>query len=176
MRTERDGINVHGNVQGFTGEDLHFENQGDDVYAVWGAGGGRGVAFTGLGKPEDVDCGLSNTPATDIVFRRVFAGPGTSSWSSCAHVFGAGRVVYDELTCCATQSPHPYPAVGIADTFCPDYHRADITVKGLRWFDNAEAEKDWCADATRPTRVGQPTAGTAAGWKGDRLHTDALGC
>ena len=28
-----------------------------------------------------------------IVFRRVFAGPGTSSWSSCAHVFGAGRVV-----------------------------------------------------------------------------------
>jgi hypothetical protein len=84
--------------------------------------------------------------------------------------------VYDELTCCATQSPHPYPAVGIADTFCPDYHRADITVKGLRWFDNAEAEKDWCADATRPTRVGQPTAGTAAGWKGDRLHTDALGC
>ena len=99
-----------------------------------------------------------------------------SGRSRCAHVFGAGRVVYDELTCCATQSPHPYPAVGIADTFCPDYHRADITVKGLRWFDNAEAEKDWCADATRPTRVGQPTAGTAAGWKGDRLHTDAVGC
>ena len=85
--------------------------------------------------------------------------------------------MYDELTCCASQSPQSFCVAHRRHILTPkDYHRADITVKGLRWFDNAEAEKDWCADATRPTRVGQPTAGTAAGWKGDRLHTDALGC
>ena len=27
MRTLRDGVNVHGAVVGWTGEDLHFENQ-----------------------------------------------------------------------------------------------------------------------------------------------------
>ena len=34
MRTLRDGVNVHGHVVGFVAEDLHFENQGDDVRAT----------------------------------------------------------------------------------------------------------------------------------------------
>ena len=32
------------------------------------------------------------------------------------------------------------------------------------------------AGRMRPTRVGQSDRRTAAGWKGDRLHTDAIGC
>ena len=46
MHTERDGINVHGRVEGWVGEDLHFESAGDDVFAVWGAGGGERIDHT----------------------------------------------------------------------------------------------------------------------------------
>ena len=89
MRTMRDGINVHGHVVGWLGEDLHFENCGDDVYAVispsspvishelkpsppdlrrparyavWGAGGGSDVYQTGFPEPY-VKCGLANSPS-----------------------------------------------------------------------------------------------------------------
>jgi len=62
--------------------------QGDDVFAVWGAGGGAAVDQTGFDPPY-AKCGLSNAPASDVVFRRTFA-KGISDWSSCAHLFGAG--------------------------------------------------------------------------------------
>ena len=149
MRTLRDGINVHGHVVGFVGEDLHFENQGDDVrafagtwvhssksacrcgqvFAVWGAGGGD-VNQTGFSKPY-AKCGLTNTPATDVSFTRTFA-KGISDWSSCAHVFGAGTVTYDQLVCCDLNG---YPALSLDSTFCPDYSRADVTLDRLAWYD-----------------------------------------
>lgn len=172
MRTVRDGINVHGNVVNWRGEDLHFENQGDDVFAVWGAGGGRHVDQTGFAEPF-VKCGLTNRPASDIVFRRTFAKPG-GEWSSCAHIFGAGTVVYDRMLCCARQPTNPYPALSIASTFCPDYSHANVTFKDLHWY-NHKAE-DLC-------RLGGPTPVYAAaadapatGWKQSHLRIQELGC
>ena len=166
------GINVHGDVRNWTGEDLHFENQGDDVYAVWGAGGGAQVDGTGLGKPY-AKCGLSNTPASDITFRRVFAGAGASEWSSCAHVFGVGRVVYDQMLCCSTPSNHP--ALIVDSSFCPDYKAANVTVRGLRWFRGAD---DLCAaeDGASPVSAGTLSEGSATGWKRSDLDLRGLGC
>ena len=169
MRTKRDGINVHGHVVGWTGEDLHFENQGDDVYAVWGGGGGWNVPFSGLGGGEP-KCGLSNTPASQVTFRRTFAGAGTSSWSSCAHIFGAGRVEYDQMLCCGTPSNHP--ALIIDGSFCPSYANADVSVRRLRWFRGAT---DLCQQGWGEKPVA-PTAGWATGWKGSALDLSALGC
>ena len=172
MRTKRDGINVHGHVANWTGEDLHFEEQGDDVFAVWGAGGGRQVDQTGFAEPF-VKCGLTNRPASEIVFRRTFAKPG-GEWSSCAHIFGAGTVVYDQMLCCARQQTNPYPALSIASTFCPDYSHANITFKDLHWH-NHKGE-DLC-------RLGGPTPVYAAaanapatGWKQSSLRVQELGC
>jgi hypothetical protein len=136
MRTVRDGINVHGNVINWTGTDLHFENTGDDVFAVWGAGGGD-VDQLGFDAPY-AKCGLTNAPATDVSFTRVFA-KGISDWSSCGHVFGAGRVVYDQMACCDLNG---YPAMSIDSTFCPSYAHANVTLENLQWFDGKA--KDMC--------------------------------
>ena len=140
MRTVRDGINVHGNVVNWTGSDLHFENTGDDVFAVWGAGGGN-VDQLGFDAPY-AKCGLTNTPATDVSFTRVFA-KGISDWSSCGHVFGSGRVVYDQMACCDVND---YPAMSIDSTFCPAYAHANVTLDNLQWFDGNG--KDRC-DSTK---------------------------
>lgn len=133
LRTGRDGINVHGNVINWTGEDLHFENTGDDVFAVWGAGGGKDVQQTGFYQQQKpyAPCMMSNPPATDIVFRRVFA-KGISAWSSCAHTFGAGKVVYDQMMCCDNNG---YPALQIDKTFCPTYPDANVSLSNLAWHD-----------------------------------------
>ena len=124
-------------------------------------------------------CGLNNTPATDVVFRRTFAGPGASSWSSCSHVFGAGRVSYEDMTCCRTTSN--YPALIVDSSFCPDYTHGFITVKRLRWFRDAT---NLCASAgTAAGAVSAGAAGDAQGegkgdihWKESRLDTSELGC
>ena len=236
MRTMRDGINVHGHVVGWLGEDLHFERCGDDVYAVWGAGGGADVDQTGFDKPcapsrrescgphsggfpppldqpptpldqmaaarpwllllpstplypmaaarsearrpisrcADVKCGLTNRPATDIVYRRVFAKPG-GSWSSCSHVFGAGRVAFEDMLCCNTpQQAYQYPALTIDSTFCPSYANANVSFKGLRWFD--DGHKDLCAPGAGGTTPVRAQAGGATGWSASALHTEELGC
>ena len=173
MKTERDGVNVHGHVVGWTGEDLHFENQGDDVFAVWGAGGGD-VPFTGLGGDEDVKCGLSNRPPTDVVFRRAFAGAGSSVWSSCAHIFGSGSVVYDNVTCCSNvNEEHPtwVHALIIDSTFCPDYKTAGVTVKDLRWYDTDA--KSLCTPEMGPVYA---AAGPDTHWKEGDLDIQQIGC
>jgi len=133
LRTGRDGINVHGNVINWTGEDLHFENTGDDVFAVWGAGGGKNVQQTGFYKQQQpyAACMMNNPPATDIIFRRIFA-KGISAWSSCAHTFGAGKVVYDQMMCCDNNG---YPALNIDKTFCPSYPHANVSLSNLAWHD-----------------------------------------
>ncbi len=176
MRTMRDGINVHGHVVGWLGEDLHFERCGDDVYAVWGAGGGASVDQTGFDKPY-VKCDLTNTPATDVVYRRTFAKPG-GSWSSCSHVFGAGRVTFEQMLCCNTpQQAYEYPALTVDSTFCPSYVNANVTFKGLRWY-NHEA-KDLCEPrqegATTPVAP-RAQAGGPTGWKEGALNIEELGC
>ena len=168
MRTERDGINVHGNVVGWTGEDLHFENQGDDVYAVWGGGGGDAVDETGMGQ-QGIKCGLSNQPATDVTFRRVFAGPGTSAWSSCSHTFGVGRVSYEHMLCCA--SPAAHPALIVDSSFCASYPNANVTLVSLRWY---KGQQNLCYQGG-PHAVAAH-GGWNTGWKDANLHTAALGC
>ena len=176
MRTMRDGINVHGHVIGWLGEDLHFENCGDDVFAVWGAGGGQDVEQTGFPKPY-VQCELTNRPATDVVYRRTFAKPG-GSWSSCSHIFGAGRVLFEDMLCCNTpQQAYEYPALTVDTTFCPDYHAANVTFKGLRWFNDEST--DLCASSEggpTPVRSPRPEAGDATGWKASSLDIRQLGC
>lgn len=192
MRTERDGVNVHGDVRGWLGEDLHFENQGDDVFAVWGAGGGAEVDQTGLGEMSSGaygKCGLSNVPATDVVFRRTFAGAGTSEWSSCAHVFGGGRVTYEAMTCC-NQETSAHPALIVDSTFCASYaaagQQARVTVAGLRWYRKGK-NTNLCTSAVKvgegpsalvrkltPVVVSDKAA--AAGWKDGDLDIAGLGC
>jgi hypothetical protein len=151
---------------------LHFENQGDDVYATWGAGGGADVAEIGMGQ-EGIMCRLSNPPATDVVFRRVFAGAGTSSWSSCAHVFGAGTLLYEDMLCCS--SPEwEHPALTVEDAFCASYPHANITLRRLRWF---KGRRDLCAtQAGRRFGPVDPRGGSNTGWNGESLHVQELGC
>ena len=173
MRTLRDGINVHGAVRGWTGEDLHFENQGDDVFAVWGAGGGAGVDQTGFSPPY-AKCDLTNAPASDVVFRRTFA-KGISDWSSCAHVFGAsGSVAYDTMLCCSSPSQAtPYPALQVAATFCASYEDANVSFRALRWYDSRSGA-DLCAQHGGPSPVYADAS--ASGWEPSDLHTGGLGC
>jgi len=177
MRTMRDGINVHGHVIGWLGEDLHFENCGDDVYAVWGAGGGSDVYQTGFPEPY-VRCGLTNSPATNVTYRNTFAKPG-GSWSSCSHIFGAGTVLLEHMLCCHTpQQAYQYPALSIDSTFCPSYTHANVTFRGLRWFDDAHV--DLC-DVNGPGVATAPVspraeAGGPTGWKASDLHVRELGC
>lgn len=164
---------MHGHVDGWTGTDLHFENQGDDVFAVWGAGGGDSTDQTGFSPPY-AKCGLSNTPATNVVFRRTFA-KGISDWSSCAHLFGAGTVLYDTMLCCSSPlQSSPYPALQVASTFCADYPSANVTFKGLRWY-NSNSGADLCAQQGGPSPV-YASAGSETGWTPANLHTDDLGC
>ena len=175
MRTARDGINVHGNVIGWIGEDLHFEDCGDDVYAVWGAGGGSSVEQTGFSPPY-VPCDLSNSPATDIVFRRTFAKPG-GSWSSCSHIFGAGTVLFDQMLCCHTpKQDWSYPALTVDSTFCPDYSRANVTFRELRWFDYEVGNLCDAGGTKKGPVVANPREDDATGWKRSRLNIQDLGC
>ena len=79
------------------------------------------------------------------------------------------------MLCCATpQQPSPYPALGIDRTFCPDYSRARVTFRHLRWF-NGKGD-DLC-------RLGGPTPVYAAaakapatGWTQSALDVSELGC
>ena len=175
MRTARDGINVHGNVVGWTGEDLHFEDCGDDVFAVWGAGGGDDVDQTGFDPPY-VKCRLTNRPATDVVFRRVFAKPG-GSWSSCSHVFGSGRVLFDEMLCChTTKQDWSYPALTVDSTFCPSYKDAAITFRQLRWFDYNANDLCLVGGTKKGPVVANPHQGDSTGWSNNYLHIRDLSC
>jgi len=90
--TYRDGVNVHGNVQNFLGEDLHFEYLGDDAFPIWGAGS------------------IGNTVADNITFRRVTAwypDEFDSRFGNCVQLFGVKRATYDHLRCCGSGHWHP---------------------------------------------------------------------
>ena len=175
MRTARDGINVHGHVIGWTGEDLHFEDCGDDVYAVWGAGGGHQVDQTGFDPPY-VKCQLTNRPATDIIFRRTFAKPG-GSWSSCSHIFGAGSVSFDQMLCCHTpKQKFSYPALTVDSTFCPDYTHANVTFQNLRWFDYQSNNLCEVGGTKKGPVVANPKENDATGWRRSSLNIVGLGC
>ena len=125
-----------------------------------------------------VRCGLTNSPATNVTYRNTFAKPG-GSWSSCSHIFGAGTVLLEHMLCCHTpQQAYQYPALSIDSTFCPSYTHANVTFRGLRWFDDAHV--DLC-DVNGPGVATAPVspraeAGGPTGWKASDLHVRELGC
>merc|ERR1711879_503319 len=99
MRTNQDGINVHGSVVNWHGEDLHFENTGDDVYAVWGGGA---YATHTSGMPGSGNCPpMTNVPATQVSFHRLLAKQKSGgSYGTCFSIFGGRLVDIADMTCC----------------------------------------------------------------------------
>ena len=89
MRTNQDGVNVHGSVVDWSGSDLHFENTGDDVFAVWGAGADTRTSGMGSGKCPK----MTNAPATRVSFDRIFARQKSGgSYGTCLSIFGSRQV------------------------------------------------------------------------------------
>eukprot|EP00663_Eupelagonemidae_sp_cell21sb_P006471 gene6471-134_t len=137
MKGARDGINVHGNVQGFLAEDIHIENGGDDILGVWGAGG----------------LGVQNPVASGLRFRRVFGryDNNYNGWGDCAQLFGAGTVSFEDYTCCARAKFDPNNnqngkvALNLDNFNCcsPSYtHASKFTVTNLVWASNTG--ENWC--------------------------------
>jgi hypothetical protein len=128
-KTLRDGMNIHGRVVNFLGEDLHFENPGDDVYAVWG-----------VGDTTNPYCPNKANLGTDISFNHIYArikrGPGI-----CAQVFGAKHVLYNNLTCCDRRPQGwPHPCFRKLSSYCGDNsqvikgYNTRVVVKPVRWY------------------------------------------
>merc|ERR1712060_311416 len=92
--TQADGINLHGKVEHALVDQVYFQNAGDDIYALWGAG-------------------LS---PTDVVFRDAVAvNPGIlrPNWyGNCVATYGLQSVVFENLTCRAPSLDHPILAPG----------------------------------------------------------------
>lgn len=100
-----DGINVHGNVKNFTADNVVIMRSGDDALAIWGAGGGDN-AVQWPAFPQA--CPAMKTPKPqDITFRNVFVQnpgfksfPGAHSWGTCLALFGTGKALFENVTCC----------------------------------------------------------------------------
>jgi len=138
MNTLADGINVHGNIQNFIGEDLHLENAKDDIVAIWGVGGGTDALSDSGTK---VCPKLTNTVASNISFNRIFAKPssGAQRVGDCYRVIGAKDVSFNNVTCCANDF------LGIIDTYCAKFPptTAKIDVSGVRYY---HANKKICKE------------------------------
>ena len=134
MQTNQDGVNVHGSVKGWKASDLHFENTGDDVYAVWGAGADTKTSGMASGRCPH----LTNAPATDVSFERVFARqqPG-GGYGTCMSIFGARRVTVDRILCCEEKDDGDLQGMfNLEKDFCSAYPRGEtaITVTHAQWF------------------------------------------
>lgn len=113
LKTEADGINVHGNIQNFVGEDLYFENVGDDSVAIWGVGGGTKACNTHDNHKQN--CPAKNNVASNIRFERVFARQ-SQNLGECYRIIGAKDVSLVDITCCGGNI-----LVGTIDSYCVDY-------------------------------------------------------
>jgi hypothetical protein len=118
LQTIADGINVHGNVQNFIGEDLYFENVGDDTVAIWGVGGGSSACNTHNNISNG--CPAENTVASNIQFKRVFARK-SQKLGECYRIIGAKDVSFIDITCCGTFEVEQPILVGITDQYCVKY-------------------------------------------------------
>ena len=141
MKTAADGVNVHGSVVGFSGTDLHFENTGDDVYAVWGAGADTKTSGMASGRCPR----LTNAPATDISFGRTFAKQQAGGgYGTCTSIFGARKVTIDHMLCCEEHDASDRQGLfNIEKDFCSAYPAGgtDIRVTHATWFNGA---RDLC--------------------------------
>jgi hypothetical protein len=125
LQTSADGINVHGNVQGFVGEDLYFENVKDDTVAIWGVGGGECACNTHDSNPNGCPS-ISNTVASNIRFERVFARKSLNI-GECYRIIGAKDVSFIDITCCDISYPNnPTNLMGIMDTYCAQFPENSI--------------------------------------------------
>jgi len=116
MGSGKDGLNIHGPVDGFTGEDLYIERANDDTFAFWGAGGAPFV----------------NSRTRDIKLTRLFVRYDKSwdpDWGTCLTSFGfGGKFTADHLMCCqdhAGDTPGPNEVcsdIAYAGTFQSGQH------------------------------------------------------
>lgn len=176
LRTGRDGINVHGNVRAFAAEDVHFENAGDDTFAVWGA----------------------YEPGGNVSFRRASAyrSPGNSTrwpwqwlsgkgwqWGDCVALYGAGSVAFDGVKCCTSNEAWHFPLFGglyaihlRGYLFKGDWANLDLRVTNLKWYRSHES----------PLHPDEPLCGkrrsvgmdwpAPAGFDPARVNLSASGC
>lgn len=134
MKTNQDGVNVHGSVVNWSGSDLHFENTGDDVYAVWGAGADTKTSGMASGRCPR----LTNVPATDISYDRIFAKQKAGGgYGTCMSTFGGRKVTIDHMLCCEEHGESEGQGMfNIEKDFCALYPAGEtnITVIHSRWF------------------------------------------
>ena len=95
---QADGINLHGAVTDATVSDVHFENTGDDVFAVWAG-----------------DRELTEVTWTDCV--AVNPGILRPNWyGNCVATYGLTSVTFEGLTCRAPTLSDPIPDPQKPDT------------------------------------------------------------
>ncbi|CAJ1415813.1 unnamed protein product [Effrenium voratum] len=94
---QADAINLHGYVRGALVQNVYFENTGDDMFVLWGAGLG----------PENVT--FKDTVAVNPGILR------PNWYGNCAATYGAKSVVFDGLTCKAPTLAHPIPSPANGD-------------------------------------------------------------
>ncbi len=142
MKTHVDGINVHGAVVNWAGSDIHIENTGDDVYAVWGAGADGHTSGMASGQCPP----MTNAPATEVSFERLFARQKSGGgYGTCMSLFGTGRVSVDQMVCCEEHSGGAQGILNIEKDFCALYPagQANITFGHASWF---RGTRDLCDD------------------------------
>jgi hypothetical protein len=141
MGSGKDGMNIHGPVDGFTGEDMYIERANDDTFAFWGAGGAP----------------FYNKRTRNIKLTRLFARYDKSwdpYWGTCLTSFGyGGTFEIDQLMCCQDVSGDaPAPdkpcgnvfyqgtfqsgqhAVTFQPEFAANYANSTATVKNVMWW------------------------------------------
>lgn len=144
LTSGKDGFNIHGAVDGFTGEDLYVEYPSDDAYAIWGTGGCR----TGI------------EPATNVRLTRAVAWypENYGSYGSCVATYGAGNVTIEQFKGCAHDNHGSYAPfmgdslvnMGSGCGCCQDYSRGGtLTLKELRW-ESYDGTHDICQGVGAP--------------------------
>merc|ERR1712190_360889 len=145
LSTQTDGINLHGKINNAKVANNYFQNAGDDIYALWGAG----------------------LNPTNILFKdNVAVNPGIlrPNWYGvCVATYGLQDVVFDSITCRGPTSEHAIPMPGgkgyinygtsmfvFYTSFSASYPAGNsVTIKGFTFTDlegNAYAESDGNAD------------------------------
>jgi hypothetical protein len=157
MGSGKDGMNIHGPVDGFTGEDMYIERANDDTFAFWGSGGAP----------------FYNNRTRNIKLARLFARYDKSwdpYWGTCLTSFGfAGAFDINHLMCCqdhAGDAPGPNQtcdhigyngtfqsgqhAVTFQPAFAANYSGAIATFRGNVMWWNTTTNTNNCRSARHP--------------------------
>jgi len=157
MGSGKDGMNIHGPIDGFTGEDMYIERANDDTFAFWGAGG---IPFL-------------NNRTRNIKLNRLFVRYQKSwdhYWGTCLTSFGFGvSFEINQLMCCQDGKPDAPDPKGVCDhigyqgtfqngqhavTFQPDfyanYSEASARITNVVWLNTTtNASNCWEPDHSK---------------------------